>query len=183
MRTEDLIKALAEDHALRPQPGSLRLTFFVAMALGLTIAAIAFALVLGVRPDIALAMQTWRFDFKLVMTATLAIASAWLVWRLSRPAVDARPAEADPGSFARAVARRSRLRALVCPAIRLVAARPRLEFSRLRPQHKPPLARPSRRRILCASPRRAVKAGFRGRSRGAARQRACRHALCASLPG
>ena len=93
MRTEDLINALAEDHAVRPQPGSLRRTFFVAMALGLTIAAIAFALTLGVRPDIALAMQTWRFDFKLVMTVTLAITSARLVWRLSRPAVDPRPAE------------------------------------------------------------------------------------------
>ena len=93
MRTEDLINALAEDHAARPQPGSLRRIFFVAMALGLTIAAIAFALVLGIRPDIALAMQTWRFDFKLVMTFTLAITSARLVWQLSRPAVDPRPAE------------------------------------------------------------------------------------------
>jgi hypothetical protein len=93
MRTEDLIKALAEDHAARPQPGSLRRTFFASMALGLIIAAIAFALMLGLRPDVALAMQTWRFDFKLVMTVTLAITSAWLVWRLSRPAVDARPAE------------------------------------------------------------------------------------------
>ncbi len=93
MRTEDLIYALAEDHAARPQPGSLQRTFGVAVAVGLTIAAIAFALTLGVRPDISRAMQTWRFDFKLVMTATLAITSAWLVWRLSRPAVDARPAE------------------------------------------------------------------------------------------
>ena len=66
MKTEDLINALAEDHAARPQPGSLRWTFFVAVALGLIIAAIAFALVLGVRPDVALAMQTWRFNFKLV---------------------------------------------------------------------------------------------------------------------
>jgi hypothetical protein len=93
MRTEDLINALAEDHAARPQPGSLRRTFFGAMAVGLTLAAIAFALTLGIRPDISLAMQTWRFDFKLVMTVTLAITSAWLVWRLGRPAVDARPAE------------------------------------------------------------------------------------------
>lgn len=93
MKTEDLINALAEDHAARPQSGSLRRTFFVAMALGLAIAAIAFALTLGIRPDIALAMQTWRFDFKLVMTVTLAITSAWLVWRLSRPAADPRPAE------------------------------------------------------------------------------------------
>ncbi len=80
MKTEDLINALAEDHAARPQPGSLQ-WIFVAMALGLTIAAIAFALVLGVRPDVALAMQTWRFDFKLVMTFTLAITSARLVWQ------------------------------------------------------------------------------------------------------
>ena len=93
MRTEDLINALAEDHAARPQPGSLRRTFFVAMALGLTVAAIAFALMLGIRPDFTLAVQTWRFDFKLVMTGTLAMTSAWLVWRLSRPAVDPRPAE------------------------------------------------------------------------------------------
>jgi hypothetical protein len=93
MRTEDLINALAEDHAARPQPGSLRLTFFVAMALSLTVAAIAFALTLGIRPDISFAMQTWRFNFKLVMTITLALTSAWLVWRLSRPAIDPRPAE------------------------------------------------------------------------------------------
>jgi hypothetical protein len=93
MKTEDLINALAEDHAARPRPGSLRQTFFAAVALGLVIAAIAFALVLGVRPDIALALKTWRFDFKLVMTVTLAFTSAWLVWRLSRPAIDPRPAE------------------------------------------------------------------------------------------
>ena len=93
MKTENLINALAEDHAARPRPGSLRQTFFVAVALGLVIASIAFALVLGVRPDLSLALQTWRFDFKLVMTVTLALTSAWLVWRLSRPAIDARPAE------------------------------------------------------------------------------------------
>jgi hypothetical protein len=93
MKTEDLINALAEDHAARPWPGSLRQTFFVAVALGLVIAAIAFALVLGVRPDISIALRTWRFDFKLVMTVTLALTSAWLVWRLSRPAIDPRPAE------------------------------------------------------------------------------------------
>lgn len=93
MRTDDLINALAEDHAARPRLGSLRQTFFAAVALGLAIAAIAFALTLGIRPDIAPAMQTWRFDFKLVMTVTLAVTSARLVWRLSRPAIDARPAE------------------------------------------------------------------------------------------
>ena len=93
MRTEDLIKALAEDHAAHPRPGSLRRTFVGTMALGLGIAVIAFALTLGVRPDVASALGTWRFDFKLVMTITLTITSARFVWRLARPAVDARSAE------------------------------------------------------------------------------------------
>jgi hypothetical protein len=93
MKTEDLINALAEDHAARPRPASLRKTFFVAIAIGLTVAAIAFALALGVRPDVGFAMQTWRFDFKLAMTITLAISAGWLVWRVSRPATDPLPAE------------------------------------------------------------------------------------------
>ncbi len=93
MRTEDLINALAEDHAARPQPGSLRQTFLSALALGLTIAVVVFALTLGVRPDLAHAMHTWRFDFKLAMTITLAATSARLTWRLSRPAADAWSAE------------------------------------------------------------------------------------------
>ena len=163
MRTDDLINALAEDHAARPRLGSLRQTFFAAVALGLAIAAIAFALTLGIRPDIALAMQTWRFDFKLVMTVTLAVTSARLVWRLSRPAVDARPAE-----MAMAIA----------PVLLLGAVTYEL-WSIPEPEWLPraigsnsiacllsisflSLA-PPRRRVLRASPRRAAKARFRGR--------------------
>jgi hypothetical protein len=78
---------------MRRAPSRDRRTFVVAIALGLTVAAIAFALPLGVRPDVAFAGLTWRFDFKLAMTITLAITSGWLVWRLSRPALDPRPAE------------------------------------------------------------------------------------------
>jgi len=93
MRTDDLIKALAEDHAAHPQPEPLRRTFVAAIALGLGIAVVAFALALGIRPDVASAIGTWRFDFKLVMTLTLALTSARLVWKLARPAANARPAE------------------------------------------------------------------------------------------
>jgi hypothetical protein len=93
MRTDDLINALAEDHAANPRAEPLSRTFLASMALGLGVAVIAFALALGVRPDIASVLGTWRFDFKFVMTLTLAATSAWLVWRLARPAVDARPAK------------------------------------------------------------------------------------------
>jgi hypothetical protein len=93
MRTDDLINALTQDHAAHPQPGSLRRTFFAAMAAGTGLAAVAFALTLGVRPDIASAIETWRCGFKFVMTITLAATSGWLVWRLARPAANPRPAE------------------------------------------------------------------------------------------
>jgi hypothetical protein len=93
MRTDDLINALAQDHAAHPRLEPLRRTFVAAMALGLGIAVVAFALALGIRPDIVSALATWRFDFKLVLTLTLALTSARLVWRLARPAANARAAE------------------------------------------------------------------------------------------
>ena len=65
----------------------------------------------------------------------------------------------------------------------MVAASDRLQFRCVPPQHRFPLACPAWRRILCASPQCAAKAGFRRRSRGVARQRACSNALRASLPG
>jgi len=93
MRTEDLINALALDHAARPRPAPLRLTFLAAIGAGFACAVVAFALALGVRPDVASAVETWRYDFKFIMTLTLAFTSARLVWRLARPGADARSAE------------------------------------------------------------------------------------------
>lgn len=92
MKTQDFINALAADHAARPQPQPLRWTFLTAMAAGFAVAAVAFALALGIRPDVASAIETWRYDFKFVVTLTLAATSARLVWRLARPAADARSA-------------------------------------------------------------------------------------------
>ena len=93
MRTEDLIKALAEDHAARPQPEPLRRTFLAVMALGFGIAVIAFELTLGIRADLPSAVETWRFDLKVLMTIILAVTSAKFVWGLARPAADIRSAE------------------------------------------------------------------------------------------
>ncbi len=93
MKTNNLINALAQDHAALPQPQPLRWTFLQAMAAGFGVAAIAFALTLGVRHDVASAILTWRYDFKFVVTLTLAVTSARLVWQLARPAADPRSAE------------------------------------------------------------------------------------------
>jgi hypothetical protein len=93
MRTEELINALAADHAGSPRPQPLRQTFVWAMAAGIGLAALAFALIMGVRQDVASAVQTWRYDLKIAIMLTLAIASAKLVWQLARPAANARPAE------------------------------------------------------------------------------------------
>jgi hypothetical protein len=93
MKIDELIDELAQDHAARPQPEPLRRTFFGAMAAGTGIAVLAFALTLGIRPDADSAIETWRYDFKFVMTIALVVSSAWLVWRLARPAADPRPAQ------------------------------------------------------------------------------------------
>jgi hypothetical protein len=92
MKTHDLIGALAQDHAGCPAPQPLSWTFLTAMAAGFGVAVVAFALTLGIRPDAASAILTWRYDFKFVVTLTLAVTSARFVWRLARPAADARTA-------------------------------------------------------------------------------------------
>lgn len=93
MKTNDFINALTQDHAACPKPEPLSWTFLTAMAAGFGVAAVAFALALGVRPDVASAILTWRYDFKFVVMLTLAATSARLVWQLARPAQDPRSAE------------------------------------------------------------------------------------------
>lgn len=68
----------------------------VALALlaGLPVSAAILLIGLGLRGDIAAALATWRFDFKLVVTLTLAATAALLVLRLSRPGAATRAAKA-----------------------------------------------------------------------------------------
>ncbi len=90
MRTDELINALAADHAVRPALKPLGRAFAEAVAAGVAVAAVLFVLTLGVRPDVMSALGTWRFEFKFVMTLTLAAAAIRLVLRLSRPAAEVR---------------------------------------------------------------------------------------------
>jgi hypothetical protein len=84
MKTNDLISALAAD-AKSVEPPIAR-TLAVAVAAGAALSLVAFLWALGVRPDFSeVAMSSWRFLFKFVLTLAVAIPAFLLVRGLSRP--------------------------------------------------------------------------------------------------
>jgi hypothetical protein len=90
MKTDDLIKVIAEDAAaILPSVGG---RIAAALAIGGTLAAALFVHRLGVRPDIANALHTWRFDAKLAVTLLCFVAAVWATARLARPDADRRTA-------------------------------------------------------------------------------------------
>jgi len=87
MKTDDLIKAIAQDAEMQPVPMARRL--YWAAAGSFVLAALALITTIGVRPDIWAAFHTWRFNVKLLSAATL-LTGAWAAARqLSRPESDA----------------------------------------------------------------------------------------------
>jgi hypothetical protein len=90
MKTDDLISAIAEDAAAKVPSMGARIA--AALGGGGVVALALFAAMLGVRPDIASALQTWRFDAKLAVTLLGLAAAVWAAARLSRPDVDQRRA-------------------------------------------------------------------------------------------
>jgi hypothetical protein len=90
MQTDDLVRALTADHATRL--ASLERMLALAIGVGLAIAAVLFAVILGPRDDVMEAAQTPRFLLKFVETLLLAATSAWLVLRLMRPGVPVKSA-------------------------------------------------------------------------------------------
>ena len=89
MKTDDLIRALAADHA--PRGTSLALGMTGAALLGFVLAAALFAAILGPRPDFATVMGEPRFVFKFLVTVLLAASSFGLGLELVRPAGRAKP--------------------------------------------------------------------------------------------
>jgi hypothetical protein len=85
MNTDDLINTLIAD--LTVSRLRFRQIFIAAIAIGAAIAAVVFLFSIGVRPDIGQASETLRFLFKFVVTLSLAITAAGLLWRLSIPGV------------------------------------------------------------------------------------------------
>jgi hypothetical protein len=87
METDQLIRTLAADNNHRVRPVGAMLTMALLCALPITVA--MFFAMLGVRPDIRAAMHNPFFDFKFVVTLSLAITAITVGLQLSRP--DASP--------------------------------------------------------------------------------------------
>ncbi|MDB5551595.1 MAG: hypothetical protein JWL86_1579 [Rhizobium sp.] len=83
MKTDDLISLLAEDAPVRTQLGRI-VTY--ALVAGIAISAIVFISTIGMRHDMADAMETARVLLKIGVTLVLAIAASSLVFRIGRPA-------------------------------------------------------------------------------------------------
>ena len=88
LKTDDLIRALAEDGTARSP--SLAGRMAVALVIGGSVATVLFALVLGVRPDIASALQTWRFVLKVAFALICCMFALWACTRLTRPEIGLR---------------------------------------------------------------------------------------------
>jgi hypothetical protein len=89
MKTDELIHALAADHA--PRGTALEWRLAGAVLAGFAVAAAFFAVMLGPREDFAEVLGEPRFAFKLLLTLLLAAVSLGLGMRLARPAAGARP--------------------------------------------------------------------------------------------
>jgi hypothetical protein len=90
MNTDQIINAIVVDGTVRTL--SIRARLSAALAIGGAVAGALFAASLGVRPDIAGALQTWRFDAKLAIILVCLAAAAWSAAQLARPEVDPRKA-------------------------------------------------------------------------------------------
>ncbi len=91
MKTDDLIAAMAADLPTRPTSPRRALGLAILVSMPITFGLLFYAL--GVRGDIASAMHTVRFDFKLAFLVALGLAALWLTGRLLRPGTKARGAK------------------------------------------------------------------------------------------
>jgi hypothetical protein len=87
VNTEQLVNVLSQDATRQSPPGRRLLSVLLPAG---TLVAIVFVLWVGLRPDLAAAFSSPRFDFKVLLNATLAVAAAGLVLRLARPAASLR---------------------------------------------------------------------------------------------
>jgi hypothetical protein len=90
MDTNELIRTLASHAKGTARP--LSTVWLWAAGISITIAALVFFTVLGLRPDIAAAIETPRFLFKFLVTAVLAVSAFICVRALSRPGENLRNA-------------------------------------------------------------------------------------------
>jgi len=88
VKTNELISLLSEDAPVRLLLGR-RLAF--ALIGGIVVAAILLLSTVGMRPDLASAIETIRVQSKFTVTLALTIAACALVFRIGRPGVSLKP--------------------------------------------------------------------------------------------
>lgn len=89
MNTDQLVEALVADRAATARP--IGRSLVLALAAGIALSLVVFCLTLGIRPDIRPALETWRFDLKIV-TVLLGLALAFGVCRdCARPDMPRHP--------------------------------------------------------------------------------------------
>ena len=89
MKTDQLVEALVADGTAGTRP--INRSLGLALAGGLALSMVLFFLTLGIRPDIRPALETWRFDLKIV-TALLGLVLAFGVVRdCARPDMPRHP--------------------------------------------------------------------------------------------
>ncbi|MBS1181484.1 MAG: hypothetical protein H6Q99_1364 [Proteobacteria bacterium] len=89
MKTDDLIHLLAKDARVRVRFDYI---FLIALAIGVTISAVLLLSTLGIRANMAEAIETPRVIFKLGLTLLLAIVSTRLALRVGKPGASLRSA-------------------------------------------------------------------------------------------
>lgn len=89
MNTDRLINALAADNSCRS--ASMVRAWSIAGTAAVTIAAVAFFVAIGPRPDFATAAETPRFLFKFVASLTLLLTATAAMWTLAHPGSRTRP--------------------------------------------------------------------------------------------
>lgn len=89
MKTEHLVELLSRDLTRRPPPSR---SMFLALVPAAMIAAAAFVLLEGLRPDLRLAIHSTWFNFKVLLNAALWLSAMGLLLRIVRPG-------AQPGAW------------------------------------------------------------------------------------
>lgn len=87
MKTNELISLLSEDAPVRARLGRV---ITLALVAGTAASAIILMSTIGMRHDIASAIETVRVIFKICLTLTLAILACVIVFRIGRPGVSLR---------------------------------------------------------------------------------------------
>lgn len=91
MRTENLVEALVADRSGAIGGQRMRLGLAGALALGGLISLALFFIAIGLRPDIAQALATWRFNLKVGLVLLALLLAFGLCLALSRPVTASHP--------------------------------------------------------------------------------------------